>query len=321
MFARCACVGSGIGPAPGGATDLKEALMPTGTQRKLTDAERRERRVKQRERLEKACRELLTSDGWRRWVRVRSANGLSRYSFHNQCLLAVQARERGLELSYVAGFRAFLALGRAVRKGERALWVLAPHTVTIKRDERADATDMSEAEEEHRVFFRSVPVFDLAQTEELPGAQVVPLCPPGQLVDGDGHGHLVPRLIAHAEALGYRVEQRELPAGGPDGWCDHRAKLIVVGEGSANRRVRVLVHELAHAHGIGYEQYTRRQAEVLVDTVTHIVLAQAGLDVSGETVPYIAGWGGEGALDAIRAFAQTVDEVARKLEQVTAPAA
>jgi hypothetical protein len=87
---------------------------------------RRERRLKQRERLEQACRELLTSDGWRRWVSVRSANGLSRSSFHNQCLLAAQARQRGLELSYVAGFRAFVALGRAVRKGERALWVLAP---------------------------------------------------------------------------------------------------------------------------------------------------------------------------------------------------
>lgn len=58
-----------------------------------------------------------------------------------------------------------------------------------------------------------------------------------------------------------------------------------------------------------------------MDTVTHIVLAQAGLDVSGETVPYIAGWGGEGTLDAIRCFAQTIDEVARKLEQVTTPAA
>jgi hypothetical protein len=170
------------------------------------------------------------------------------------------------------------------------------------------------------VFFRSVPVFDVAQTEEIAGGEVVPLCPPGEAVDGDSHGHLVARLIAHAEALGYRVEQRELPAGGPDGWCDHRAKLIVVGDGPANPPVRVLVHELAHAHGIGYEQYTRRHAEVLVDTVTHIVLAQAGLDVSGETVPYIAGWGGEEGLDAMRSFAQTIDAVAQKLEQAITPA-
>jgi hypothetical protein len=54
---------------------------------------------------------------------------------------------------------------------------------------------------------------------------------------------------------------------------------------------------------------------VLVDTVTHIVLSQCGLDVSGETVPYVAGWGEDGALEAIRAYAQTIDEIAAKIER------
>jgi hypothetical protein len=49
--------------------------------------------------------------------------------------------------------------------------------------------------------------------------------------------------------------------------------------------------------------------------VTHIVLSQAGLDVSGETVPYVAGWGEDGALDAIRSYAQTIDEIAAKIER------
>jgi hypothetical protein len=122
-------------------------------------------------------------------------------------------------------------------------------------------------EDERRVFFRSAPVFDVSQTSAIPGADVASLCPPGAPVEGDTHAHLIPPLIAHASELGYRVEERELPSGGPGGWCDPRAKLIVVGHGPANGRVRVLVHELAHAHGIGYADYTRRQAEVLVDTV------------------------------------------------------
>jgi hypothetical protein len=54
---------------------------------------------------------------------------------------------------------------------------------------------------------------------------------------------------------------------------------------------------------------------VLVDTVTHIVLAQAGLDVGGETVPYIAGWGEDEALEAIRAYAHTVDDLARRIKE------
>src|SRR5271167_306151 len=58
--------------------------------RKLTEAERADRRQADRDRLEQAARALLSSDGWQRWVRVRSTNGLSRYSFGNQLLIAMQ---------------------------------------------------------------------------------------------------------------------------------------------------------------------------------------------------------------------------------------
>jgi len=42
-----------------------------------------------------------------------------------------------------------------------------------------------------------------------------------------------------------------------------------------------------------------RLAEVLVDTVTYIVCAGAGLDIAGESVPYVAGWGEEDAVAAV----------------------
>jgi hypothetical protein len=53
---------------------------------------------------------------------------------------------------------------------------------------------------------------------------------------------------------------------------------------------------------------------VLVDCVTVCVLGSVGLDVSGESIPYIAGWGEDGALDAIREYTQTIDKVARHIE-------
>jgi hypothetical protein len=66
---------------------------------------------------------------------------------------------------------------------------------------------------------------------------------------------------------------------------------------SSNRRVAAPLapnalpdsYEIAHAHGVGYEQYGRKQAEVLVDCVTYCVLGSVGLDVGGESIPYIAG--------------------------------
>lgn len=54
--------------------------MAKTTRRRLTDEERAQRREQDRERLDQAARELLTSDGWQRWIKVRSRNGLSRYS-------------------------------------------------------------------------------------------------------------------------------------------------------------------------------------------------------------------------------------------------
>jgi hypothetical protein len=116
---------------------------------------------------------------------------------------------------------------------------------------------------------------------------------------------------------------RHLPLdGAADGWCDtERVEIVVNDHLPANGQVRVLVHELAHALGVSYQQYGRAHAEVLVDTVPYVVCTSAGLDVGGETIPYIAGWGEDDQLAAITQFAATIDELARTLEQTISLAA
>lgn len=52
----------------------------------------------------------------------------------------------------------------------------------------------------------------------------------------------------------------------------------------------------------------------MADCVVYCVLGSVGLDVGGESIPYVAGWGEEGALDAIREYAETIDTIARRLE-------
>ncbi len=278
----------------------------------LTEAERDARRQADRERIEQAARALLTSDGWQRWIRVRANNGLSRYSLNNQCILSAACHARGIAPTYVAGFRAFLDLNRCVRKGETAIHILAP--VAVKQRDEHDAETG-----EKKVFFRTVPVFDVSMTDVLPGKEPVPLAPPSQPITGDSHHHLIAPLIAHAAELGYTVEIRDLADDGPGGWCVPKRRHIVVASGPANRQVRTLVHEIAHAHGLGYTDYGRERCEVLVDSVTYCVLGSVGLDVGGESIPYIAGWGEDGALDAIREYAQTIDTIARRIEDALDP--
>jgi len=126
--------------------------MATKSSRRASEHKRAERRQRDRERAQQATEALLTSEGWQRWLRARAV--FHSYSLQNTLLLAHQCAERGITPTRVGGFRAWLKLGRCVRKGEVALWVMAPMAIKQRDAER------EEAGEEKRVFFRSVPVFD-----------------------------------------------------------------------------------------------------------------------------------------------------------------
>jgi hypothetical protein len=276
--------------------------------RSLTDEQRAARRSAERQRLEEAARRLLDSEGWERWVRVRATNGLARYSFHNQLLIALQRPDA----SYVAGFRAFLALNRCVRKGEKAIRILAPMNVGARADE--DEPGEGVDPQRRRTVFRAVSVFDVSQTAALPDTEPVPLSPPCEPITGTSHAHLLAPLRQLAGELGYTV-RTEAVEGLAEGYCDAKRKLIAIEQTMpANAQVRVLVHEIAHALGVGYADYGRDRAEVMVDTATFVVCGSLGLDTSGSSVPYVAGWGESGALEAIRTYAQTIDQIARRIE-------
>jgi hypothetical protein len=294
--------------ARAGRARAKEATM--ATRHRLSAEERERRRAEDRERLKRAAEELLTSAGWQRWVRVRASNGLARYSFGNQLLIALQSEGRA---TLVAGFKRWLELGYCVRKGQKALRILAP--VTVKERDRLTGEETGDT----KTFFRTVFVFDRTQVEPLPSGEPAPLEPPRQPLTGDSHAEMLAPLQRFAESLGYAVSFRPID-GHAGGLCDRKAKRIVVDASTpANAQLRTLIHETAHALGVDYERYSRPQAEVIADTVTFVVSSGVGLAVSGETIPYVAGWGEDGAIEAVTQFASTIDSIARRIEDALAP--
>jgi hypothetical protein len=103
------------------------------------------------------------------------------------------------------------------------------------------------------------------------------------------------------------------------GWWDPRAATVtVVGRGSPNAQLRVLIHELAHATGISSNnpdlELTYADAEVAVECVSYMVASTAGLDTSSESIPYMAGWGAERARTKVRTLAALIDGTAKHLE-------
>jgi len=85
-----------------------------------------------------------------------------------------------------------------------------------------------------------------------------------------------------------------------------------------NAQLRTLIHESAHALGVSYRDYPRAQAAVMVDCTAYIVAASVGLDVGGESIPYVAGWGEQDSVEAVTRFAAVIDELAGRLEGVLA---
>lgn len=101
---------------------------------------------------------LTSSSKWRQWLDV--AARLHEYSFGNQMLIASQRPDA----TKVAGYRTWQSLGRQVRKGERGIKIFAPMAVK-DRDAKDDANSV-------RILFRVVHVFDIAQTDGEPLAEI-----------------------------------------------------------------------------------------------------------------------------------------------------
>lgn len=264
-------------------------------------AYRQSKHAEARDAIERAARALLTSDGWRRWAETRAT--FHAYSPCNCMLIAMQCPEA----TQVAGFKAWQQLGRQVRKGEHAIRIMAPMVLKRRDDEHGQETD------ETITLFRAVSVFDISQTDGDPLPQ-----PPREPITGDSHAPYLAKLERFAQSIGYRVEYRPLEHNG--GFCDSTKRLICVATGtSANRQVKTLVHEIAHAVGVPtYKEHGRADAEVIVETAAVIVCGSIGLDTSGESIPYIAGWGENNDVQAIRRYAETVDTIARTLESAVA---
>ncbi|HSZ12873.1 MAG TPA: ArdC family protein [Solirubrobacteraceae bacterium] len=264
-------------------------------------AYRETKRAEARDAIEHAARALLTSEGWRKWADTRAT--FHEYSVNNCMLIAMQSPEA----TQVAGFKAWQQLGRQVRKGEHAIRIMAPMVVK-QRDDKGQETD------ETVTLFRAVSVFDISQTDGEPLPE-----PPCEPVTGDSHAPYIAKLESFARSIGYRVEYRPLEHVG--GFCRASESLICVSTNntSANRRVKTLIHELAHAVGVPtYKEHGRADAEVIVETAAVIVCRSIGLDTSGESIPYIAGWGEANDVAAIRRYAETVDTITRTLESAVA---
>ena len=181
------------------------------TKRQLSEVEREQRRAQDRERLRAAAEQLLSSEGWRRWVRTRSSNGLARYSLTNQLLVGCSRRAaRRSSPGSSSGLSSGTASSAARERS--GSWRRCP---SRPRDRHS-----GEETGETITLFKAVAVFFQEQVEALPCGEPTPLEAPREPLTGDSHAHLLGRLVASASRSDTRwrsSRSRGRPAAGVTG--------------------------------------------------------------------------------------------------------
>ncbi len=234
---------------------------------------------------------LTSSEEWVRHLEFQSR--FHRYSFSNVVLIGAQFPEA----SRVAGFHCWKRQGRRVRKGEKAIWILAPMVRRIADDGSGDDRVVN--------GFKYVAVFDISQTE---GDDPPDVC--HRLV-GEEPSACFERLAGVARSLGFSVERAPLP-GGVNGDCTFNERCIrVEGRNSPAQQVKTLAHEIAHAV-LHRDQRNRHLAELEAESTAYVVCHRLGLDTSSYTFGYVATWagGGDQAVAGIKSSCSSIQGAA-----------
>jgi DNA primase len=243
---------------------------------------------------------LQTGDEWKAILANLARGGrfaLRRLSFRNQLLVQMQAPG----VTSVATYGAWQKAGRQVRRGEKALVILAP--VIIKKPKVGGDENQTDSV---LVGFRPMATFSGNQTDPLPGKAGRPLPEPAPITKnieaGEAFEGSVETLRAVALGLGSNVvggvDLRSRQAGdhAGHGWFDLVTKRIVViaGETSRAQVFKTLVHELAHAilHGSA-DHHDRPEMEVEAESVAFVVSQVLGLDTGSYSFGYVSSWANE----------------------------
>ncbi|MFZ0668437.1 MAG: ArdC-like ssDNA-binding domain-containing protein [Acidimicrobiales bacterium] len=245
--------------------------------------------------LAEGIQRLTSSDEWQRHLDFQSR--FHRYSFGNVLLIAAQSHEA----TQVASFLTWRKTERFVRKGEKAIFILAPMVYKNPEGHESD---------EDRIIrgFKWVPVFDVAQTdgEELPS-----IC--SRLAGDDPEG-LLAQLVAVAQCVGYSVDDAEL-SGGSNGDCNFELQRIRIEvSNSPVQRIKTLAHEIAHA--ILHEGFKdRRLAELEAESTAYVVCASLGINSDDYSFGYVVTWagGGDEAVAGIKASCGRIQKAAASI--------
>lgn len=283
--------------------------MTSSRTRRTTEQKRAEMEALHAQLIE-SVEALRSSENWAAYLRFCAS--FHRYSFSNLLLILAQCPEA----TQVAGYRAWQAKGRQVRKGETGIRILGTGTVKTSANDDDESTEAAETVDGRRRVFFPVSVFDISQTDVIEGREDTS-SPMRPLTGDDEHG-ILSRVVDYLTARGATVEFQQLGRGrnGYTARADERAgvpiRVVIEVGNSPTQQAKTAIHEAAHIV-LGHLQddfaeYVahRGRYEVEAESVAYVVAGMLGLDSSDYSTGYVTGWASRAETNVLKETAGRV---------------
>jgi antirestriction protein ArdC len=224
---------------------------------------------------------------------------MHRYSFGNVlCIL----RQRP-KATFVAGYRRWKQLGRQVRKGEKAIRILAPIRRKTQKADEEQAADNKAADEaeEQPIAFKIAHVFDSSQTDGKPLAHFAQV--------GGDPGEAAERLKAFVRQKGIELQYSEMLSTASG--YSQGGKIVLKAGMPPGEEYSVLAHELAHEilHQGENAPQERDVQETEAEAVAFAVCQGIGLDTNTAASDYIHRGDKETLLESLERIRQAAHEI------------
>ncbi|KAA9105936.1 ArdC family protein [Microbacterium rhizomatis] len=292
----------------------------------LSPEERKARAEALHETITAQVEQLRDSEQWTQFLRY--ARSFHRYSLSNLCLIWAQfeaLKEAGLtgdatSSSQVAGFRKWQELGRQVRRGTKAIRIFG------YAQKRIDTPDDDDSDSKARMvtWFPVLSVFDISQTDPIPGHPEIPQNPVKQLT-GDVDLGIVEDLTDYMKEQGWTVG-RERMQEGMNGYASGPRKHIALSDSiSPAQSAKTMIHEVCH-YVLGHTDEEcdyvahRGTCEVEAESAAYVALGILGLDSADYSAGYITGWAERADADVMRETAKRVLNAAQRISEILSPA-
>ena len=275
----------------------------------LERGERRDRKMREAvEILEDGVEKVLDGEQFKRYLAFSAR--FHSYSASN-CLLILVQRPNATR---VAGYRRWQEFGRQVRRGEEGLKILAPIFRTVEDEEGGEKRRVPSS-------FKVVKVFDVSQTDPIPGAEPLPEEPRPRLLRGDSEAarSLGQALLALCESESVPVTEDDaklqaLSPGANGVYLLAERSIYLKSTLSADGRAKTLAHELAHHllhRDAAATEADRPTFETEAEGTAYAVLSYFGVDASEYSFAYVARWAG--SKEVVKAALSKIQKTVRTM--------